>query len=186
MLTSCITGSTYYMRYNTYLSQPIFASSALCIQMIEAIRFYTYSDASRFSRNFYVRDEFLKDKRSTLLAFCLLPHEYHILLQQNEDNGIYQTIKRTHESITRYYNSLFKREGKMFDSKNVRIEYIYPELQAFTIKQIEELPMYVFQRNWKLYPWSSFHERQKLRTNASIGIRLVSKLSSFPSRLSRE
>ncbi len=186
MLKACLTGSAYYLRYQTHLSQSVFASSALCIQMIEAIKHYKYADVPKFSRSIYIRDTLQQDRRSTLRAFCILPHEYHILLLQNHDEGIYQTIKRTHESITRYYNSLFKRSGKVFNSNSARIEYIYPELQAYTIKQIEELPMYAFQGNWRSYPWSSYQERQKSLLQSSIQIDLVSKISSFPSHLSKE
>ena len=117
MLKTCITGSVYYLRYRTHLGQSVFASSALCIQMIEAMKFYTYSDSTRFSRNIYVRDAVFQDKRSTLLAFCILPNEYHILLQQNADHGIYQTIKRTHESVSYTHLDVYKRQANELYSR---------------------------------------------------------------------
>lgn len=185
MLKNCLTGSAYYLRYTTHMCQSIFASSALCIQMIEALNYYSYVDATRFSRNAYVRDTYERETRSDILAFCILPSEYHLLIHQKIDNGIFETIKRTHESLTRYYNSLFKTSGRVFDAKTARVEYIYPELKEYTLKQIEELPTYAFHTQWKSYPWSSYQRRKKSLLQNPIQIDLNSGSFSFPSRLSK-
>lgn len=182
MLKNCLTGSVYYLRYTTHLSQSVFASSALCIQMIEALKYYSYADTTRFSRSMYVRDTFFRERRSNVLAFCILPNEYHILIEQCADDGIYDTVKRTHESLTRYYNSMFKTSGRVFDAKTARLEYIYPELKDYTIKQIEELPNFAFHTNWKSYPWSSYQQRKKSLLSSSIQIDLAVTSFSFPSR----
>lgn len=175
MLKQCITGSLYYLRYETHLLQNVFSSSAICIQMIEALKFYSYADSARFSRNMYVRDSLHGERRAKVLAYCLLPQEYHILLKQDSDDGIYQTIKRTHESITRYYNSLFKQTGRIFNPNTARIEYIYPELQTYTARQIEELPMMAFQGTWKSYPWSSYHTSKRSLLDQPIQVDLTSR-----------
>lgn len=175
MLKKCITGSFYYLRYETHLLQNVFSSSAICIQMIEALKFYSYAETSRFSRALYARDALFQERRATVLAYCLLPQEYHILLRQDSAEGIYQTIKRTHESTTRYYNSLFKRSGRIFNPNTARIEYIYPELQTYTTRQIEELPMIAFQGTWRSYPWSSYHASKRSLLDQSIQIDVVSR-----------
>lgn len=175
----------YYLRYTTHVCQSIFASSALCIQMIEALTYYTYRDTQSFSRNAFIKDTYLRESRSEILAFCILPSEYHLLIEQKEEGGIYETIRRTHESITRYYNSIFKSTGRIFDAKTARTEFIYPELKDYTIKQIEELPMYVFHTNWKSYPWSSYQRRKKSLLQNPIQIDLDAASFSFPSRLSK-
>jgi len=185
MLKNCLTGSAYYLRYTTHVCQSIFASSALCIQMIEALTYYSYNDTKKFSRNAYVKDTYLRESRANILAFCILPSEYHLLIEQKDEDGILETLRRTHESITRYYNSMFKTSGRVFDAKTARIEYIYPELIDYTIQQIEELPMYAFHTNWKSYPWSSYQRRRKTLLQNPIQIDLHSASFSFPSRLSK-
>lgn len=65
-----------------------------------------------------------------IIAYCLLPNHFHILIKVikpvNKNKTLEQTIKNFFNSYTRSYNSIHKRMGRLFrhgyKSKNVNSE----------------------------------------------------------------
>ena len=49
-----------------------------------------------------------------ILAWCLLPNHYHLVLRQKRFNGITKYMARVSNSYTRYYNTRNKRIGNLF------------------------------------------------------------------------
>ena len=52
-----------------------------------------------------------------ILAFCLMPNHFHLLIQQLEDGGISEFIRRIIDSYTRYFNTKYERVGALFQGK---------------------------------------------------------------------
>jgi putative transposase len=59
-----------------------------------------------------------------IIAFCLNPNHYHLILKQIEDNGIEKYLHRLGTSYTKYFNIKNKRTGSLFQGtfKAVHIE----------------------------------------------------------------
>jgi putative transposase len=59
-----------------------------------------------------------------IVAFCLNPNHYHLILKQVEDNGIEKYLHRLGTSYTKYFNIKNKRTGSLFQGtfKSVHIE----------------------------------------------------------------
>lgn len=53
--------------------------------------------------------------RVTIVAFCLMPNHFHLLLKQEEDGGISQYLADFQNSYTKYFNAKHKRSGALFD-----------------------------------------------------------------------
>ena len=46
-----------------------------------------------------------------------MPNHFHLLVQQLEDNGISEFIRRVADSFTRYFNTKYDRVGALFQGK---------------------------------------------------------------------
>jgi len=78
---------------------------------------------SVFEANFHDIDP----NRQTLvdiLAYCLLPNHFHLILQQKTEGGISEYMKRLLGGYTWYFNNRNKRSGALFQGryKSVHIE----------------------------------------------------------------
>lgn len=95
-------------------------------------------------------------KKIDLLAFCLIPNHFHLLVKQKTIDGITQLMSRLLTNYVMYFNKRYKRVGRLFQSvyKAVLIDsdvqllhlsrYIhlnpYPEI----IKDVKNLKNYSF------------------------------------------
>ena len=106
-----------------------------------------------------------QDYRVKILAYCLMPTHFHILLQQEKDNGTPRYISDSVNSFTRRYNLRNNRKGPLFlpkfkstsistDEQLMHVSrYIHLNPNSSGIvKHIDEL---------ESYPWSSFKEYTK-------------------------
>lgn len=53
--------------------------------------------------------------RITVIAYCLMPNHFHLLLKQEEDGGISQYLADFQNSYTKYFDAKHKRSGALFD-----------------------------------------------------------------------
>jgi len=101
-------------------------------------------------------------KLISLLAFCLMPNHFHLLLRQEKNEGISRFLANIQNSYTRYYNTRHGRIGHLFQGqfKAVRVasenqllhtsRYIHLNpYSSFVVKSFDQL---------KEYPWSSLSQ----------------------------
>lgn len=62
-----------------------------------------------------------------LLAYCLMPNHFHLMVKQESDRGIDHFMRSVSTKYVRYFNSKYKRIGPLFQGiyKAVRIESEY-------------------------------------------------------------
>jgi len=53
----------------------------------------------------------------SILAYCVMPNHFHLLLKQEVDGGISKMMQRLTLSFVRFYNTLHKQKGPLFESK---------------------------------------------------------------------
>ncbi|CAC9587419.1 hypothetical protein [uncultured Gammaproteobacteria bacterium] len=53
----------------------------------------------------------------SIVAYCLLPNHFHLLLKQNVDNGISQFMQRLGTAYTMFFNQEENRSGSLFQGK---------------------------------------------------------------------
>ncbi|MFA5360632.1 MAG: transposase [Candidatus Paceibacterota bacterium] len=60
-----------------------------------------------------------------ILAFCLMPNHYHLLLTSKVQNGIALFIKKLNGGYAKYFNARYERKGALFEGryKKVMVEH---------------------------------------------------------------
>lgn len=87
--------------------------------------FFEFNDtasAGRFSvkRLSEVEPRKVQKRRKMLVkihCFCLMPNHYHLLLEQTQDGGIVQFMKKFGTGYTMYFNKKYDRVGPLFQGR---------------------------------------------------------------------
>ena len=58
-----------------------------------------------------------QQKLVSIVAYCLLPNHYHLILKQESENGISKFMQKLGTSHTMYFNAKYKRSGSLFQGK---------------------------------------------------------------------
>lgn len=93
-----------------------------------------------------------------IACFCLMSNHFHLLLQQLEDNGISEFLRRISDSYTRYFNIKYDRVGALFQGK-FKAKLVENDKYLLQIsKYIHRNPVTLPQWNTKLpeYTFSSY------------------------------
>jgi putative transposase len=65
--------------------------------------------------------QYANDLNVSIIAYCLMPNHYHLLVRQNGPNTANLLIQRVFNSYTKAYNKRHQRSGTLFeDSYHVR------------------------------------------------------------------
>jgi len=59
----------------------------------------------------------VSDDLVKIVAYCLLPNHYHLLLKQNIDDGISRFMQRLGTSYVKFFNKKQQRSGSLFQGK---------------------------------------------------------------------
>jgi len=158
----------YHVLNRGVASQPTFTSGKEYIRAVDSIRYYQnqeppqkyswFIDLSQERRreilnNLAQSKQFLVE----IVAYCLMPNHFHLLLKQQVENGISKFMSNFTNSYTRYFNTKNKRVGPLFQGKfkAKRVETDeqlihlsrYIHLNPFSssvVKTIEQLKKYQF------------------------------------------
>jgi REP element-mobilizing transposase RayT len=71
----------------------------------------------RRNLNGAIVDNHSDKKLVSIVAYCLLPNHFHLLLKQEQDNGITQFMQRLGTSYTMFFNKKYDRNGPLFAGK---------------------------------------------------------------------
>ncbi|OQX51309.1 hypothetical protein B5M47_01220 [candidate division CPR3 bacterium 4484_211] len=83
------------------------------------------------------------DKNISLLAYCLMPNHFHLLVFQKTKDAITILMKRLVTGYTGYFNHKYKRRGPLFESRYKACHFtIDPRIQTLlTCRYIERNPL---------------------------------------------
>jgi len=135
-----------------------------------------FNNQERINNNFYCFNKNndiasrYKNRLVDILAFCLMPNHYHLLLRQTKEGGITKFMQKINIGYAKYFNQKYDRKGTLFESrfKTVGVEkqphfaylpfYIhlnpldlkYPEWRKRELKNSDEAIIFL-----NSYKWSS-------------------------------
>lgn len=163
----------YYHVFNRGVNKrPIFQDAWNYKRCLDQLNYYQYQNTpvsfSMLRRMKPERKQFIWEtalkgpKYVEILAYCLMPNHFHLLVKQTSDQGISKFMSKFQNSYSRYFNVKTNRSGPLLTGKfqAVRIEsdeqlvhvsrYIHLNpTTAFLIKKFNGL---------KKYLWSSYNE----------------------------
>ena len=86
---------------------------------------------------------------SHVLAFCLMPNHYHLLLMQKEDRGITQFMRKIGTGYTNYFNKKYDRIGPLFQGRFKAKIVQKDEYLTHLVHYIHSNPIEIIAPNWK-------------------------------------
>lgn len=91
------------------------------------------------------------DKKIELLAYCLMPNHFHLLLYQCDQGALTSFMKSLMTSYSRYFNLKYGRSGSLFESR-------YKSAIITSDGYLLHISRYIHlnPRSWRRYPYSSF------------------------------
>ncbi len=94
-----------------------------------------------------------------IVAFCLMPNHFHLLIKQTKENGITEFVGKLSNSYTKYYNAKYNRAGPLFQGefKAVLVESNEQLLHLSRYIHLNPLISYLVKK-LNQYEWSSYQE----------------------------
>ena len=100
-----------------------------------------------------------------ILAYCLMPNHYHLLIKQNQEEGIAKFMQKIGTGYTMYFNKKYSRSGSLFQGRYKSVHIIndsqllyiphYIHLNPIPLIRSEQLVnknTYLEEYRWSSYP----------------------------------
>ncbi len=182
-ITPLATGEIYHILNRGTASIPVFRQKRDYMRFIHLIDYYRFSEApGRFSRFLQLsrqeRQKIINSlkkkglKLVTIIAYCLMPNHFHLLLRQEEEKGITEFMRLIQNSYSRYFNLKYQRRGSLFENrfKAIRVETEEQLLHLSRYIHLNPYSSYLVRDKKQLlnYPFSSLKEYLKTTTEPEL------------------
>ncbi len=79
---------------------------------------YHFKNTSMVIARPHIKERLEPRKRLVdILAFCLMPNHYHLMLREKTTGGIVKFMKKLNMGYARYVNEKYKRSGALFQGR---------------------------------------------------------------------
>lgn len=168
--TFFVNGGYYHLFNRGIDKQLIFKQKKDYIRFLECLKYYKCSgNKPKFSQRLKFKSFIAKHQSPFILktenplveiiAYCLMPNHFHLLVKQLQENGIQEFISKLCNSHSSFFNLKYKREGDLFQSefKTVLVE---TDEQLLHLSRYIHLNPFVANlvKNPEDYQWSSCKE----------------------------
>jgi len=168
------------------MAAPIFDGKKEVNFFLAALTYYLYEDPPvKFSLYRMKPEAFshsLEKKFCTLMAYCIMPTHFHLLLQQESDGGIQILLRKTSSSFAHYFGIKHEMHGHIFEGnfKAVHIENNEQLLHVSRYIHLNPVTAYMVE-NPQVYSHSSYRNYiDKTQSGLPVEPKLV--LEQFRSR----
>lgn len=159
--TPFISGEYYHIVNRSVGRMPIFSGERETTLFLEAAQFYhQLHPPTRFSIYRTSRDRFpinLDRRLVAIISYCLMPNHFHLLLRQEEEEGIKLFIQKLSNSFAHYYAVKHKSRGHVFQG-NFHAVHIESDEQLVHVSRyihLNPVTAYLVERP-EDYPFSSY------------------------------
>lgn len=124
------TGEIYHVFNRSIAEFRILNDATEFSRMLQVIKYYQINNEIKLSDFLELEmvlkngfDGFLKIispdkvKRVQIIAYCLMPTHFHLVLKQLTDNGISTYLRNLQNSYSHYFNTKHRRRGPLWESK---------------------------------------------------------------------
>lgn len=145
---------TYTHIYNRgAFKQPIFKSSKDYAAFLQLLKRYLGEHSSQNTQ----RHGYANFSQSVeLLAYCLMPNHYHLLLYQKEDNVLSPLMRRVGAGYAQYFLKQYQHSGAVFQGR-YKTKTISNEAYLWHISRYIHLNPHDSEQGYADYSYSSYH-----------------------------
>ncbi len=159
-----VNDSIYHVYNRGVAKQPLFHDEHDYHQFLICLSYYLestpegkLSDAKKSHRLEEILSEPVQKPIVEILAYCLMPNHFHLVVRQLADGGISTFMRRSLNSYTRYYNTRYRRVGTMFQG-TFRAVFVGSDEQLLHVTRYVHLnaPVAKLTDDPRSYLWSSY------------------------------
>ena len=135
-----VNGEYYHVFNRGVDKRNIFSNKAQQYFFFNRMQVLNTTDSSKFFNNQRNKHKAQKiygkgEQLVSIVAYCLLPNHFHLLLKQEVDDGISKFMQRLGTSYTKFFNQEESRTGSLFQGKykatHLSGEYALPTVSAY-------------------------------------------------------
>lgn len=159
-LTALVNDGIYHVYNRGVEKRLIFIIDRDYQRFLETLYYYQFQGPKpRFSthQRFKIKDYSNNPKIISVMAYCLMPTHFHLILKQLKDNGITEFIGKVCNSYTKYFNTKHGRIGPLLQGefKTVLVE---SNEQLLQLSRYIHLNPYMSEvtNDLRSYPYSSY------------------------------
>ena len=167
--TPLVTGEIYHIYNRGINKQNIFLHKRDYSYLLEIIEYYSYLSSvlsyskfrkmARYKRELSLQ-KIRKDNKKMvdLLAFCIMPNHYHLIVRQVAGGGVCRYLRNVQNSYASYFNIKHKREGSLFQGRFKAVRILDDEQLIHVLRYVHLNPTtsyVVYPKDLVNYPWSS-------------------------------
>jgi putative transposase len=93
-----------------------------------------------------------------VLAFCLMPNHFHLLLRQKKENGVTEFMRKIGTGYTNYFNQKYTRSGVLFQGKFKAVPIEKEAHLVYTPHYIHTNPLDIANPEWRQNGFLNFNE----------------------------
>lgn len=157
-----INGHFYHIYNRGSEKRPIFENQRDYQRFLKTLKYYQVAGPKpRFSKFPSLTVTALDDSQKLveIIAFCLMPNHFHLLLRQLQDNGITEFLSKLSNSYTKYYNIKYNRVGPLFQGEFKAVIMESDEQLIHVSRYIHLNPISsAIIKSLDKYQWSSYSE----------------------------
>lgn len=160
--TPLITGQIYHVFNRGVEKRCIFADQKHYNRFLKTLYYYSIKDPkpkfSLFSQPRASNIDFSK-QIVEIIAYCLMPNHFHLLIKQTADNGISEFMRKMSNSYARYFNTKHNRVGPLWQGQ-FKAVLVENDQQLIHLSRYIHLNPYLayLVKDLKDYEWSSYPE----------------------------
>ena len=162
---------TYHVFNRGVARAPIFNHAKDYQRFLDLLNYYRFAPKLSFSHynrlENSAKQQYMQNLKKNnppiaeILAYCLMPNHFHLLLKQTKDHGIKLFISNLQNGYAKYFNTSSERSGALFQAmfKAVRIETDEQLLHVSRYIHLNPSTAYIVEpENLLSYKWSSLPE----------------------------
>jgi putative transposase len=117
--------------------------------------------------------EKIENRLVDILAYCLMPNHFHLVVRQKEEGGVAQFMKKLSTGYSMYFNTKYKHSGVLFQGRFKSRHISNEKYFRYIFSYVHLNPFDLFEPGWKergfanrkaardflsAYPYSSFRD----------------------------
>ncbi|MBI2065860.1 MAG: transposase [Candidatus Zambryskibacteria bacterium] len=107
-----------------------------------------------------IKEEVIRKRNIELVAFCIMPNHFHLILKELEEGAIATYMQRVLNAYSKYYNTKYEKSGHVFQGPYRAVHVVNDRqllhLSAYIHRNPREISRWFEKENQ--YPWSSYQD----------------------------